>query len=430
MTNTSDRIEWRLSYALDDWAVTAKEEREIIALLVADPNASQTVLDMQKNGTLRDLFDRVDDDDNLLELVQVLGGSINTPSAILAADKELQARAMRIAMGSKHPHDTQTWKSVSAVQGSLPYMLRLSAELQASLRASAGGKPPGAGFSASLLALAASLAGKPDRPFSGLGATGSDPRKRSIGPVNSIRLMREDKATVAQYSNPIPGSLAGYLASLTAAQRRDQATVLLTQPIFSVLRHAYLGRPPSRAALMERAATAHRLEPALIAAFILAEQRDQSALEDAKDYTAAVAGLTMANTSIGLGQVVVSTARKHDLFADLLEPATRKALSHQQIAVLLVSDDFNIFCVARYLRIVADQAKGLAAAALPQTVAKFPGLVFADYAKPSKDWPADNIRALGSEYTSRAWDDVLVPAWGEFVYQAFSDVRASRVSRP
>ena len=140
MTNTSDRIEWRLSYALDDWAVTAKEEREIIALLVADPNASQTVLDMQKNGTLRDLFDRVDDDDNLLELVQVLGGSINTPSAILAADKELQARAMRIAMGSKHPHDTQTWKSVFAVQGGLPYMLRLSAELQASLRASAS--PP------------------------------------------------------------------------------------------------------------------------------------------------------------------------------------------------------------------------------------------------------------------------------------------------
>ena len=178
MTNTSDRIEWRLSYALDDWAVTAKEEREIIALLVADPNASQTVLDMQKNGTLRDLFDRVDDDDNLLELVQVLGGSINTPSAILAADKELQARAMRIAMGSKHPHDTQTWKSVSAVQGGLPYMLRLSAELQASLRASAGGKPPGAGFSAKLLA----ARGEPCRQA---GPAVQRPRRDRLGPAQA-----------------------------------------------------------------------------------------------------------------------------------------------------------------------------------------------------------------------------------------------------
>jgi hypothetical protein len=29
---------------------------------------------------------------------------------------------------------------------------------------------------------------------------------------------------------------------------------------------------------------------------------------------------------------------------------------------------------------------------------------------------------LGSEYTSRPWDDVLSPGWGDFVYAAYRDV--------
>jgi hypothetical protein len=49
----------------------------------------------------------------------------------------------------------------------------------------------------------------------------------------------------------------------------------------------------------------------------------------------------------------------------------------------------------------------------------------AAYANDSSTWPEDNIRALGSEYTSRAWDDRLSPGWGEFVFQAVVDCRAS-----
>ena len=53
---------------------------------------------------------------------------------------------------------------------------------------------------------------------------------------------------------------------------------------------------------------------------------------------------------------------------------------------------------------------------LPATKAKFPGIVLSAYSRRGVALPPDNIRALGSEYTSRAWDDRLSPGWGDFVY--------------
>jgi hypothetical protein len=99
--------------------------------------------------------------------------------------------------------------------------------------------------------------------------------------------------------------------------------------------------------------------------------------------------------------------------------------SHGFTAALLTSDELNIFGSARYLRKVADDGATKTPAALPNTVAKFPAIDFAAYANDSSTWPDDNIRALGSEYTSRAWDDRLSPGWGEFVFQAVLDCRAS-----
>jgi hypothetical protein len=82
---------------------------------------------------------------------------------------------------------------------------------------------------------------------------------------------------------------------------------------------------------MWAAGNVHDLEPELIGAVILAEQRDQSQNEDAKDYVGATS-LMAANTSIGLGQIVVSTARSNDLFADILSSGVRGGLSHTGIA--------------------------------------------------------------------------------------------------
>lgn len=49
------------------------------------------------------------------------------------------------------------------------------------------------------------------------------------------------------------------------------------------------------------------------------------------------------------------------------------------------------------------------------------------FANNSATWPDDNIKALGSEYTSVPWDGKMFPRWGEFVYQAYKDVKASKV---
>jgi hypothetical protein len=252
-------------------------------------------------------------------------------------------------------------------------------------------------------------------------------------PIGDQALLAAGHAgTVATYSNPLPGSLPAYLATLSGTQRTQQAELLLQRPIASVEARSYEGNLPSRAQVITAAAREHNLHGALVAAFILAEQRDQSQAEDAKDYQGATS-ILQGNTSIGLGQVVVSTARSRDLFEDLVSDPTRAAAGldrnsgpgHQATAGLLASDEYNIFAAARYIRRVADQGSTLSLAALPNTAATYPGINLAAYAGNSSAWPADNIRALGSEYTSRAWDDRLVRAWGEFVYQAYPDVRAT-----
>jgi hypothetical protein len=194
----------------------------------------------------------------------------------------------------------------------------------------------------------------------------------------------------------------------------------------SLAPHSYLRGLPNRAQIIRLAATEHNLHPQLVAAFLLAEQRDQSGLEDGKDIGGAQSALHK-NFSIGLGQVVVSTARRDDLFEDLLPSHLRTSLSHSEIAGLLASDEFNIFAVARYIRKVADAGRGKSAAAMPNTLAAFPGLDFGAYARKSTSWPDANIEALASEYTSKAWDDSVSEGWGWFVMEAYRDVQSSGV---
>ena len=110
----------------------------------------------------------------------------------------------------------------------------------------------------------------------------------------------------------------------------------------------------------------------MVAAIILAEQRDQSQAEDAGDYQGATS-LKQGNTSIGLGQVVVSTTRREDLFADLIGDPTRRDLGlssmsgpgHGTTARLLASDEYNIFTITRYIRKVADLGATKSLATMP-----------------------------------------------------------------
>jgi hypothetical protein len=280
-------------------------------------------------------------------------------------------------------------------------------ELQQALRSLGVARP------APTLSGLAVAALNPKAPFTGSGATGVSPTALSIEALDKLLLA---------FNHQSSDDLAG----LSVADRRAQVTTLVSRPIVTAYPASYVGGVPSRGSVLRAAGNKYNLAPGLIAAFVLAEQRDQSQMEDAKDYLGA-ASVLKGNTSIGLGQVVVSTARRHHLFSALLPLALTQGLTHTEIAKLLASDEFNIVAVAKYLRLTADAAVRLNAGQLPKTKAKFPGIDFGRFGLDSRFWPADNIRALGSEYTSRPWDDGLSPGWGDFVYEAYRDVVAAGV---
>lgn len=323
------------------------------------------------------------------------------------------------------------------------------------------GRQFGAGFGAANPAPSAALknsliSSDPSAPFTGSGATGIRPDQAPIGlgemwdlrsqSKEAIKKFGPDGIEYAQYhktpgmemlydwSNPIKGGLVGpgtYLAGLTPAQRKGQAEVLLNQPISTNSPAAYQGGLPSRAQVIRAAANMHRLEPQLVAAIILAEQRDQSKREDAADYKGATMG--KRSTSIGLGQVTIRTARTENLFADVASPSMQKTLglntdmTNNMIAGLLASDDFNIYAVARYLRIVADLGATKTIASLPNTQAWVGAINLALYSQPSSAWTPEHVKLIGSEYTSKPFDDKLREGWGEFVLEAYNDVRASGI---
>jgi hypothetical protein len=236
------------------------------------------------------------------------------------------------------------------------------------------------------------------------------------------------------WTDPIKSDLtgpSGYLGTLSSADRIGQAKLVLQQDIATSNRGAYGASLPSRLQVIRAAATTHRLEPELIGAIILAEQRDQSKREDASDFQGAV--MAKHGTSIGLGQVEVATARNQNLFADLISPSMQTWLKGKtdattvSIAELLASDEFNIFAVARFLRGLANDGSTHNINTLPNTKAWTGPIDMALYAQHSSTWTEDHIKLIGSEYTTKPWDDVCSEGWGEFVLEAYHDVKAASV---
>jgi len=418
LTPTSELVEHDLSYALDDWAVTPEEETRILDALAADTDLSATINDLRAAGMLTPLFERIDEPGNRRRLLQILGAGLDAATRTL-----VEPQIRRLGRGAELQYNLGRLGVTSAAPAFNP--AALEAAVVGTSRTSRTGLHGGFLTDA----------------FTGVGATGVIPVTRYAGtflttpgvpqiPVeDQLLLAAGHEATEALYSNPL-GDLSAYLAGLSATERTQQAELLLRRPIASVEAASYEGSLPSRAQVIAAAARAHNLHGALVAGIILAEQRDQTQAEDAKDYQAATS-VMRGNTSIGLGQVVVSTAQSRDLFADLASDSTRTAshvdrvsgAGHGNTARLLASDEYNIFAAARYIRQVADLGATMTTAALPQTASAYPGIDFAAYSHNSSTWPDDNIRALGSEYTSRAWDDNLSTGWGEFVFQAVQDVR-------
>lgn len=399
VTPTAEKIKELLSYGVFDWAVSESDERQIVDLLKNDPNLPATVAELNGSGWLGALFNRVDEPSTRRELVRLFGASPDAGVRSLAE----------------------------------PHVNSLGREWQVQYNLARLGVP-GAGTSFDRAPFQDLVSSDPTAAFTGVGAGGANPSELSVPWLDQLNLLRGDEATTRRYTNPL-GDLQPYLDSLTPEQRARQAELLLRQPVSSTMADSYGGQLPSRADVIRAAAARYNLEPELVAAFILAEQRDQTRNEDAKDYTAATS-LAQGDTSIGLGQVVISTARNGDLFSDILSPEARRNLSHDDIAGLLADDTANIFAVAKYIRSVADSAATAQAEPRARLAGYFPGLDFEKFKGHSSTWPIDNIRALGSEYTSSPWDPyrpekkppfVDSPAWGLFVGEAYRDAQASRV---
>ncbi len=314
----------------------------------------------------------------------------------------------------------------------------------------ARGPAPAPGLAGSL------VSASPSAPFTGGGARGTLAADAPMSLTEMWNLRSQAREAVerfgpggvehAQYtrepglemlydwSNPNKGNLVGpgsYLGGVGAAERVGQVQLLFGQDIATSFGGAYAGAIPSRIQVVRAAATAHNLEPELVAGIILAEQRDQSLREDAADFRGA--SLAGRSTSIGLGQVTVTTARRENLFADLVSPEMQTLLtsnprfSGSMIPALLASDEFNIFAVARYLRIVATLGSTKSAGSLPRTVAWAGPIDFSKYAGHSSTWTDAHVRVIGSEYTSRPFDDLLVEGWGDFVLEAYRDVKAAGI---
>lgn len=290
MTATSDLIESLISYSWDDWQVTRQEARRVIAAIRNDNVPDATIAALDKSGSLIKLFQRVGPPELARSLIASIAGRTTM--------QRYQARNALIRSLINNPLGTQTdnWIYFPTIT-----FFDICADL-----ADAAGR---LGFAAAGATGVASQAIQ--GPFSGVGATGVNPTDLpSIAFGDQPKLLNKDPATVTKYSNPL-GDLGAYLSQLSPQDKLNQAQTLVGQPISTLFPDAYPGNPPSRAKVMSAAARKYDLTPQLIGAIILAEQRDQTRDEDAKDYQAAVS-IKSANTSIGLGQVVVSTAIKYE----------------------------------------------------------------------------------------------------------------------
>ena len=243
------------------------------------------------------------------------------------------------------------------------------------------------------------------QPFTGSGATGMHPSKWDFPELTFLPLIAKgtnaessvvDKISgvYIRYGNPATG---GYWQDRNGVTRGGVAhrgwrneilddeimamqasKLLLDQSIVTLFPQAYseFGRLPTRKEIINLAAKRYGLQPALLAAVILNEQHDQSHNEDlAEFYEAARFG---RDSSIGLGQVLVSTAVKRDAFSGILPNGIRSTLrangtaaQYEQLswrptrsqttetAWLLSSEELNIFASAKYVRWMADLASDL-----------------------------------------------------------------------
>ena len=373
--------------------VTESEESEILNILQNTTSLDTVIREIKDANKLKALVKRVDSITNRRSLLQLLGSKLN-------AENKASVMPFVKKLGVEWEMQMNLWKhgitsSTSDFDPS-PYQ---------------------------------DLVSKSDlEPFTGSGATGKNPTSLSRIPMlKQVGIVTGIGPAKKRHKNPLKGRYEE-VEKMSEVNRSRQAELLLNQEISSIYEASYAGEVPSRVQVVKAAADQYNLEPELVAAMLLVEQRDQSSNEDRADFQAATS--IFKNTSIGLGQVRVDTAKKDNLFSGLLSTSSNNKVNknHNLRAKLLASDEMNIFATAKYIRVVADlgYAKYKAGETNPSNMTKtyeeYPFCNFRLFNKHSREWHMDNKKALASEYTSAPWNDLLVTLWGDQIEIAYTDV--------
>jgi hypothetical protein len=405
----ADTISNAISYSAFDWVVTAEEQARATSALDASADPSRDVLELQRADKLSALITRVVIPTLRNRLFQIFGGRLNVGAR----------NAVRPTLAMYN-----TGATAETAYFSYRQVFEICEKLQE--RKLGGG---GSGVRCAVLP-SAPISPSPSAPYTGSGATGQAATTQPSIPLgDQWKLYRGDPGTMARYKGPtFSGDITKYLGTLNSSELIVQARSLVNMCINTRFTYAYAHGVPSRGDVMRAAARQYSLDPALVGAIILVEQWDQSRNEDAADYQGA-ASIVGKNTSIGLGQIVVSTAKKKNLFSDLLPTSIGAGLTQDQTAALLACDEFNIFGVAKFLRFVANQGalQDINSTTTKRTIQQYPGINMGAYAQASSRWPMANIEAIASEYTSSQWDGSFVLLWSDLMRLAYQHIKLGRI---
>lgn len=174
---------------------------------------------MEKDGTLGDLISRVDNTENRRELIDLLGKKLNDDAAKLVQPhiEKLDVRETFIAAPGGTTPATDVGESLWQVRFNLSRL---------------GIIPSNTNFDRSKYAdLVSSNA---TAPFSGVGATGTNPTTGNVSLGDQWDLLMGDEKAIEKYSNPL-GDLPSYINSIPPQNRARQAELLLRQPISTTM---------------------------------------------------------------------------------------------------------------------------------------------------------------------------------------------------
>lgn len=192
---------------------------------------------------------------------------------------------------------------------------------------------------------------------------------------------------------------------------------------------------PHKDAIID-AGDANGLEPEMVGALALTEQRDQRGAENVMDwFMGAVMG--QGETSSGLTQVTANSARRYDL----VDNGDR--MSDRQLAIALQDPGTNLMAGASRLRAGADLGAQAEAdgrnLAVDDLMAPGQRVDLSVMGQPSNQWDDAHRRLAIEEYTSSPFDDDLLQDghppgasswWGWFGVEGYHDIQKAGIFAP